>query len=100
MTATTVSAAAPNTNAPDSAGFARLPIGPPFRAAGEELPQARVGRMREELLRSARRDHRPAVGVEEDAVVGDREDARQFVRDHDDGRPQAVAQLEDELVQP
>src|SRR5262249_53743926 len=37
--------------------------------------------------------------VEEDAVVADGEDARQLVGDDDDRRLQAVAQLEDQLVE-
>ena len=45
------------------------------------------------------RDHRPRLDVEEDAVVADGEDARQLVRDDDDRRAEAVAQLEDQVVE-
>src|SRR6184192_1796662 len=98
--ATTPSTSAPITNAPMTAGFTRLPMMAPFCPAREELPHARVGRAREQLLRRAGGDHRTAFGVEEDAVVGDREDARELMGDDHDGRAEALAQLEDQLVEP
>src|SRR5207249_11282235 len=98
--ATTASTIAPITKAPMTAGFTRLPMLAPFCPAGEELPHARVGRACQELLRRARGDHRAAVSVEEDAVVRNREDAGKLVRDDHDGRAEALAQLEDQLVEP
>src|SRR2546427_8852017 len=99
VTATMVSAIAPITKAPMSAGFARLPMGSSFLAPREELAHARVGRVRQQLLRRAGGDHRTAVRVEEDAIVRDREDARELVGHDHDRRAEAVAQLEDQLVQ-
>ena len=40
------------------------------------------------------------LGVEEHAVIGNGEQARQFVADDDDGGTQPVAQIEDQIVQP
>src|SRR5436309_15978793 len=98
--ATTPSTSAPITNAPMTAGFTRLPMTAPFCPAREELAHARVGRAREQLLRRAGSDHRTAVGVEEDAVVGDGEDARQLMAVDHDGRAAPLAQLEDPLDEP
>src|SRR5439155_9261500 len=100
VTATTASTTAPITKAPMTAGFTRLPMLAPFCPAGEELPHAWVGRACQELLRRARGDHRAALGVEEDAVVRNREDAGKLVRDDHDGRAEALAQLEDQVVEP
>src|SRR5882762_8860457 len=102
--ATTASTAAPTTNAPIRAGLVFLPMLAPRSVAAflpprQEFTHPRIGRLRAQLPRRATRDHRAALGVEEDAIVGDREDARQLVRHHDDRRPEAVPELEDELVQ-
>ena len=45
-------------------------------------------------------DRRARLGVQEDAVVADGEQARQLVADHDDGGAEAVPQLQDQVVQP
>src|SRR5262245_10764674 len=100
MTATTNSPIAPSTKAPTSAGFVRLPMLPALLPPREELAHARVRRVGQELLRRAHGPDRAWPRVEEDAVVADGEDARQLVRDDDDGRPEAVAQLDDQLVEP
>ena len=52
-----------------------------------------------QFLRVAAGGHRARLHVEEDAVVADGEDAGQLVRDDDDRRAEAVAQLQDELVE-
>src|SRR3546814_7692325 len=39
-------------------------------------------------------DRGACLGIQEDAVVADGEQARQFVTDHDDGGAEAVAQLD------
>jgi hypothetical protein len=49
--------------------------------------------MGQEILRVAAGDHRPRFRVEEYAVVADRENSRQFMRDHYDGGAQIVAQI-------
>ena len=55
--------------------------------------------MGQEILRVAAGDHRPRFRVEEYAVVADRENARQFMRDHQDGGAQTVAQVQDQIVE-
>src|SRR6266849_4538871 len=104
VTATTPSTTAPRTNAPITAGLAFLPMAwlrsGALPAPRQELPHPRVGRVREQLARRSRGGDRPALGVEKDAVVADREDARQLVGHDDDGRTQALPQLEDQVVEP
>ena len=46
-----------------------------------------------------RADHGARLHVEKHAVGGDGENAGQLVRDHHDGRAQAVAQLQDQVVE-
>src|SRR5204862_7377066 len=90
------------TSAPMTAGLAFLPMGlrpGALLAPREERVYPRVRRLREELARRARGDDRPAVGVEEDAVVGDREDARELVRHDDHRRTEAVPELQDQIVE-
>src|SRR5207249_4860166 len=104
-TATTTRMIAPITKAPIRAGFVFLPmLGPRAVAAllapREERAHARILRLLAQHPWRAARDQHAALGVEEHAVVGDGEDARQLVRHHDDRRAQAVPQLEDEIVQP
>src|SRR5689334_4086136 len=104
VTARTPSAIAPTTNAPITTGLAFLPMAwlrsGALPTPGQKVLHPRVRRVREELARRPRGGDRPALGVEEDAVVADREDARQLVRHHHDGGAQAVAQLEDQVVEP
>jgi hypothetical protein len=45
------------------------------------------------------RDRRSGLRIEKDAVIGDCEKARQLVADDDDGRPEAVPQIEDQIIQ-
>src|SRR6266478_201390 len=73
-----------------------FPVAPPAR---EEAMDVRVRWMGEQLAGVAPGAHGSCLGVEEDAVVGDREDARQLVRDDDHRRSEAVSQGEDELVE-
>jgi hypothetical protein len=59
----------------------------------------RIGAFGKQLPRVADGDLRLALRIQEYAVVTDREDARQLMRHHDDRRAQAVAQLEDQIVE-
>ena len=68
-------------------------------AAGEKPLDHRVGGFGQYCFRIPCGDHSFADGVEEDGVVADGEDARQFVGHDDDGGAQAVAQFEDEVVE-
>src|SRR5437667_452760 len=91
------------TNAPMIAGLAFLPIAVhlgALLAPRQERTHPRVPGVREELARGPRGDDHPALGVEEDAVVADREDARELVRHDDHGRAQALPELEDQVVEP
>src|SRR5262245_57356611 len=96
------SASAPTTNRPMTVGLAFLPM-PHFlrrlRAAGQKAAHIGIGRVIAQFLRVAAGGHRARLHVEEDAVVADGEDAGQLVRDDDDRRAEAVAQLEDELIE-
>src|SRR6185369_1494186 len=98
VSATTASATAPTTKPPMTVLLACLAM-PRLLAPRQERPHAWVPRARQELLRIARRDRRPRPGVQEDGVVGDGEDAGELVRDHHHRRAEAVAQLEDEVVE-
>src|SRR5690349_1612298 len=69
------------------------------RLAVEERVHARVGVIFLELERRALGDDRFGRGVEHDAARGDGEDARQLVRDDDDGGAEAAVHLDDELVE-
>src|SRR4051794_27740940 len=53
-----------------------------------------------QFLRIAAVDGGATFGVEEDGVVGDGEDARQFVTDDHDRGAQAVAQFKDKVAKP
>src|SRR5213594_80714 len=55
--------------------------------------------MFEQVSGIASRDHRLRLGVEEHAVAGDREDAGQLMGHDHHRRAEAIAQLEDEVVQ-
>src|SRR6266566_2149071 len=100
--AVTASVTAPTTKAPISVALGRLPmisLHSVFRAARQEAAHLEVRRVREEVPRRAVRDAGPRLRIEEDAVVPDREDARQLVRHDDDGRAEAVAKFEDEVIE-
>src|SRR2546428_816938 len=100
--AVTASVTAPTTKAPISVALGRLPmisLHSVFRAARQEAAHLEVRRVREEVPRRAVRDAGPRLRIEEDAVVPDREDARQLVRHDDDGRAEAVAKFEDEAIE-
>ena len=58
-----------------------------------------TGRIAEQFLRAADASHATLLGIEEDGPVRHLEDARKFMGDHDDGRPEAFFSLEDEFVQ-
>src|SRR5262245_32146745 len=101
-TATTVSAIPPSTNAPIRVGFGRLAIAAaPHRSgllglpAGEKGAHLRVRALGEQCPGIAPGRHRAGLGVEEDRVIADGEDAGQLVRHHHHGAAQAAAQLED-----
>src|SRR4051812_24033332 len=101
--AATMSASAPRTKPPTIVGLGFLAmvrslcVGRP--AARQKLPDALVGRMRQQGARRSACAEGPRRGVEVDAVVADGEDARQLVRDDDHRRAEAVAQLDDQLVE-
>src|SRR5262249_13031413 len=91
-------------NPPTSAGFARLATvlhrsGRRF-APGQEAPHPRVRAMVTQLAGITVRNRGAALPVEQYAVVADREDAGKLVCDYHDGRAQAVAQLQDQVVKP
>src|SRR6267142_3917726 len=92
------SATAPITKAPIIVFFAWLAMDRPF-AAGQEVEHPGVLRFGQEPLRVARGDHRLALAVEEHRVVCDGEDARQLVRHDHDGGAEAVAEIEDQVVE-
>src|SRR5579875_425881 len=91
------------TNAPIAVGLIRLAMTAACCAsllsAGKESTDASVRGMSQHLVRIAGGDLGTGFGVQKDAVGGDREDARQFVRDHHDGGAQVLAQLQDQIVQ-
>src|SRR4051794_32338626 len=88
---------------PTIVGFGFLAMESSFRperaAAGEKVADALVRRMRQKLARRSARADRTYRRIEKDGIVADGEDARQLVRDDDERRAQAVAQLHDQLVQ-
>ena len=84
------------------AGLPFLPIGRRLRLLGAARQEAAHGGlvgMVTQFLRIAVRDRGARLDVEEEAVVADGEDAGQLVGDDDDGGAEAVAQLEDEVVE-
>src|SRR6266403_2163228 len=97
--ATAASATAPTTKAPISVFLACLAT-VRLLATGQEGAHPRVLRFGQKLLRVARGDHRLALAVEEHRVVADGEDARELVRHHHDGGVEAVAQVEDQVIEP
>ena len=68
-------------------------------AAQQEVAHLRVGAFVPEFPGVALGDHRLGVGIQEDRVVADGEDAGELVSDDGDGGAQAVAQLEDQVVE-
>jgi hypothetical protein len=68
--------------------------------SGQEGADGRIPRVGHEAARVAERRHGARIGVEERGRVCDGEDARQLVRHDDERAAQALAQLEDEVVQP
>src|SRR4051812_6552215 len=93
------SATAPTTNPPMSVFRAWLATARLF-AAGQEGEHPGVLRSGQELLRVARGDDRLALPIEKHGVVTDGEDARELMCHDHDGGAQAVAQIEDEVVEP
>src|SRR5689334_6377906 len=95
------SATAPRMNPPTIAWFAlrpmaRLSVRP---AAGQEAADLGVATLVQERGRVSRRGDRPGLVVEEHGVRRDGEDTGQLVGDHHHRGAQAVAQLEDEVVE-
>src|ERR1700750_1454557 len=98
-TAAAASATAPTTNPPTTVFFACLPMAR-LLGAREKRDHPGVLLFGDEAARVARADHGLARAVEEHGVVGDGEDARQLVGHDHDGGAEAVAQIEDQLVEP
>src|SRR5690349_19902172 len=102
-------AIAPSTNRPISVGLTRFAttvrrglrvravlfrlVRLAFLAASQEAMNLRIVAEHEQILRRSPRDLRARLGVEKDRIVADREDARELVRDDDDGRAETVAEL-------
>src|SRR5580698_8542406 len=71
------------TNAPITAGLTRLPM-TAYRiasllSASEKISHSRIFRMRKHVMRIAGRDLNARFRVQEDAVIGDGEDAGELV---------------------
>src|SRR5712671_6531028 len=97
--ATTASATAPTTKAPITVFLVCLATAR-LLAAGQEGAHPQVLRFGQKLLRITRSDHRLAFPVQEHRVVADGKDAGELVRHDHDGGAEAVAQIEDEIVEP
>src|SRR5258708_4716846 len=101
--ATITRAKLPTTNIPIAVGLIRLPMVNHslalLFAAGEESADPRIARIRQQILRIASGDLDTGICVEEYAVISYGEDAGQFVRDYHNGRAQAVAQFEYQIVE-
>src|SRR5262245_35316954 len=93
------SAKAPTTNAPMIAALARLAMGCDLFAAREERVQLRVHARAQHLARIAFGSDGFFLGVDENGMRANGENAGELVRDHDHGRAQAVEQLHDESVE-
>src|SRR5262245_24310232 len=102
ISAATPDTLATSTNSPSFQGLAlaiRISLRPRrSRLAVEEGRHARVGTLAQ-LSRRAARDDRVTLAVEHDAAPGDLEDARELVRDHDQGRAQPAAERQQQLVE-
>src|SRR5215469_17382885 len=81
---------------PGSLGFLRSGGG--FTPPQKSL-DFRIRTFGEQLFWGAPGNLRLRVRIEKDAVIADREDAWQLVRDHNDRGAEAVAQLEDQIIQ-
>src|SRR5258706_2137632 len=92
----------PRTKPPTAAGLgaamAGLRLGDRFGSPHERLDGRMLGRVAQ-VARRAMADRGLGLGVEEHAVVADREQAGQLVADQDHGCAEAVAQLQDEFVE-
>src|SRR5262245_49941518 len=99
-----MSSAPPRMNRPTRVGFGllltRVSLLRRGLAARQKLADALMRRMRQELARRASGADRAHGGIEVDGGVANREDARELVRNDDEGRAEAVAQLDDEVVEP
>ena len=67
--------------------------------ARQKTAHFRISRMRQKLLGVAACDHRASFGVEEHAVVADRENTCQLVGDDNNGSAEAVAQFKNQVVE-
>src|SRR5437899_2641258 len=68
-------------------------------ATGEKSSYPWIGGMVAQFLGIALCAHSLGVGIKEDRVVSDGEDAGQFMGHDHDSCPQTIAQLQDQLVQ-
>src|SRR5262249_11851847 len=66
----------------------------------EESTNLRLWRGIPQGRRLPHRQHRLRLGIEEDPVVTDRKNTRQLVGHHHDRGPEAVPQLQDQVIQP
>src|SRR5580704_10585262 len=55
--------------------------------------------MLEQILGIPACDHGVTLAIEQDAVAGDSENTGELVRDHDDGRAEAIVQIKDQIVE-
>src|SRR4051794_25155119 len=104
-TAATMIPMAPRTKPPTAAGLASdiraLPLLDRFRRRSpHEGLNGRMAARVAQVPRRAMGDRGLRIGVEEHAVIADGKEARQLVADHDHGRAEPVAKLEDQLVEP
>src|SRR5262245_47086417 len=67
--------------------------------SSEEFPDRRISGGFQQLARAALRAHGAGIGVEENRVVADGKDARQLVGDDHERGAEAVAQLENQLIE-
>src|SRR5437773_4704154 len=89
---------APRTKPPISVGLIFLFMLFLF-SASQETAHRRILRMGQKLLRVAAGDHGSRFRVEKHAVVADGKNARQLMGDNHHRRAQAVAQLQDKIVE-
>src|SRR5690349_1710861 len=70
-----------------------------LRLAVEERVHARILARIAQRRRVAARDYAACAAVEHDALISDREDALQLVRDDDGGHAEAVIQRQEQLIE-
>src|SRR5215475_9302665 len=93
---------APRMKAPTMPGLARTRVSPD---GGHGTPAFHKGADRRIVATVAQapgravRDGALGFRIKEDAIVADREQARQLMGHNDDGRPKTLAELQDQVVQ-